>query len=103
MARDFSKAFYHSKEWGAVRDYCMKRDNYLCVHCGAPVEEVHHKIHLSPANIGDPNITLNPDNLICLCKACHFAEHRGQHGSGRKKEDDYPYTFDADGNLIKKF
>lgn len=78
------------------------RDNYLCVKCGKPAEEVHHKIHLSPSNIGDTSITLNPSNLVSLCRDCHFEEHRGDHGSGRKREEEYPYTFDENGQLIKK-
>lgn len=102
MARDFAKAFYRSLEWRAVRDYCLLRDNYLCQHCGHPAEEVHHKIHLTPNNITDVSITLNPNNLVCLCKDCHFQEHRGDHGNGRKNNEDYPYTFDENGNLIPK-
>lgn len=76
MARDFAKAFYNSKEWQKCRDYVLRRDNYLCVRCGNPAEEVHHKKHLTPKNITDVSISLNPDNLICLCRDCHFAEHK---------------------------
>ena len=102
MARDFAKSFYKSKEWEQTRDYILKRDKYLCVKCGKPAEEVHHKKHLTPDNIGDVSITMNPDNLISLCKDCHFQEHRGEHGKGREKEESNPYTFDANGMLIKK-
>ena len=76
MAREFAKAFYNSKEWQKCRDYVLRRDNYLCIRCGNPAEEVHHKKHLTPKNITDANISLNPDNLICLCRDCHFAEHK---------------------------
>lgn len=76
MAQKFSKAFYNSKEWQSVRSYCLMRDKYLCVHCGKPAEEVHHKIHLTPQNIGDKSISLNADNLVCLCKDCHFEQHK---------------------------
>lgn len=101
MAREFSKAFYNSKEWQAVRDYCMFRDNHACVKCGAPAVEVHHKIHLKPENIYDVNITLNPDNLISLCKDCHFKEHRGQHGKGRQVEEQFGrQEFDENGFLL---
>lgn len=101
MAREFSKAFYHSKLWQDTRELILKRDNYLCVHCGRPAEEVHHKIRLTPINIEDLNITTNPENLISLCKDCHFEEHRGEHATGRQSKEDYPYVFDANGNLIK--
>ncbi len=77
------------------------RDKYLCQHCGAPATEVHHKKHLSPENIWDVSISLNPDNLVSLCKDCHFEEHRGEHGNGRKKQDEQPqYVFDENGMLV---
>ena len=63
MAREFSKAFYHSKQWQQVREYVLMRDSYLCRICGRPAEEVHHKIHLTPGNLYDPRVNLNPDNL----------------------------------------
>jgi len=105
MAGAFSAPFYHSPEWQKVRQAVLMRDRYLCVKCGRPAEEVHHKIHLNPNNIGDPRITMNMDNLISLCRDCHFEEHRGQHGQGKKAQaraDDYPYEFDANGMLIEK-
>ena len=70
--------------------------------CGRPAEEVHHIIHLSPENINDPSITMNQANLISLCKACHFEEHKGEHARGRETGDNYQYTFDENGMLVKK-
>ena len=105
MAREFAKKFYRSKEWEQVRNYCLMRDNYLCVNCGQPAEEVHHIKHLTPSNIGDPSITLNPANLQCLCRACHFEEHRGEHGTGRQTQEQTnanEYTFDSNGYLVPK-
>lgn len=94
MAREFAKAFYNSKEWKAVRDYCIMRDHHACVYCGEPVEEVHHKIWLTPFNINDWNISLNPDNLISLCHDCHMKEHA--------TAMENLYTFDENGMLIQK-
>ena len=79
----------------------MMRDNYLCVKCGVPAEEVHHKEHLTPENIGDVSVTLNPDNLISLCRDCHFEEHRGEHAKGRMNNEKDEYEFDEDGYLVK--
>jgi len=101
MARDFAKSFYNSKEWEQTRDYIMRRDKYLC-RCGKPATEVHHIIHLSPQNIGDVSITMNPDNLVSLCRDCHFEAHKGEHGQGRKVQENYKYTFDANGMLVPK-
>lgn len=94
MARAFAKTFYDSKAWKDTRDYCLLRDHYSCVKCGNAAEEVHHKIWLTPENINDINITLNPDNLICLCHVCHTKEH--------SNKVDYPYEFDSNGMLIEK-
>ena len=105
MARDFAKSFYNSKEWELTRDFILRRDKFLCVKCGRPAEEVHHIKHLSPQNIGDVSITMNPENLISLCRECHFNEHKGEHGRGRKahlNDEPYNYTFDANGMLIPK-
>lgn len=104
MARSFAKSFYNSKEWQQVRDAVMRRDFFLCQHCGRPATEVHHIIHLTPDNICDTSITMNMDNLVSLCRDCHFEEHRGEHAGGRKAqaEDDYGYEFNADGVLVRK-
>lgn len=106
MAREFSKAFYRSKEWQNTREYILKRDSYLCVKCGKPAEEVHHKIKLTPSNINDVNITMNPNNLISLCKDCHMAEHKSDKIQGIKKthniiDCDEEYGFDGEGFLVR--
>ena len=36
--------------------------------------EVHHKTPLTAANITDPSVALNWDNLELLCKTCHDEE-----------------------------
>ena len=44
-------------------------------------------------NVDDPNISVNLDNLILLCKECHNKIH------GRF-EGNRTYEFDKDGNLV---
>lgn len=58
-------------------------------------EELHHKIPLTPENIHDKNITLNPDNLIFLCRECHRAQHEIAHRGNKR------YYYDKEGNLIQ--
>lgn len=105
MAREFAKTFYKSKEWEQVREYCLKRDHYMCTTpgCYNPAEEVHHVIHLDAENVNDPKISLNPGNLVSLCRACHFEAHRGEHGQGRKahEADNNPYRFDENGYIVR--
>lgn len=73
--------FYKTTAWQACRDAYVSYVGGLCEHCLkngriVPGEIVHHKIHLSPMNIDDPDITLNWDNLVLLCRECHGNEHR---------------------------
>ena len=85
MAKNFAKAFYKSSEWEKVRQFVLMRDKYKCTICGRPAQEVHHIEHLSPSNIGDVKISLNPVNLTSLCRDCHFAQHELDKKRGAKK------------------
>lgn len=108
MSRAFSKSFYKSKVWQATRQYILTRDRGLCRICGKPAEEVHHIVHLTPASMGDISITLNPDNLIAVCRDCHFDIHRQDAMKGRKEKahqrivrEDGTY-FDENGMLVMR-
>ena len=79
--KGFADAFYESHTWKRCARAYRRSVGDLCERCKArglivPAEEVHHKIHLSPANINRPEITMNWRNLIALCKDCHMKEHR---------------------------
>lgn len=104
MSREFSRAFYHSKEWEKVRHFVLMRDRFKCQKCGKPAQEVHHIEHLSPENIWKPEITLNPDNLISLCKEDHFKIHEKDKAEGHRKKTGGDcregYHFDENGQLI---
>ena len=107
MAQDFAKAFYDSAAWKKVRTYVLMRDHYTCTRCPAPAEEVHHIIRLSPDNMWNTKITLNPDNLISLCKDCHFKEHELEKIKGTKRANGKTYGdcregfhFDKNGMLV---
>lgn len=100
MARAFAKSFYKSPEWQGVRQAALIRDGYLCVKCGQPAEEVHHIIHLTPENIGDPKVTMNIDNVVSLCRACHFEEHKSDKAEGIRRKTTQ-YRFDENGYLVE--
>jgi 5-methylcytosine-specific restriction endonuclease McrA len=97
MSKPFATAFYKSREWERVRQYCLMRDRYKCQRCGKPAKEVHHIIHLSPENIYDVKISLNPLNLASLCRDCHFAQHEEDKRSGKKHYDKSKHSDCADG------
>jgi len=92
--KTYAEQFYKSITWQNCRNAYIKKVGGLCeecLKCGkiAPAEEVHHIKHISPDNINDPNITLNPDNLIALCRECH----RKAHGNQKR------YTIDEQGRV----
>ena len=71
MAKPFSRKFYNSSAWiKTAKAYKLSKFG-ICEKCGEVGEEVHHIIPLNPNNINDPNITLNWDNLMLLCRSCH--------------------------------
>lgn len=73
--REFARDFYHSKKWHDVSVAYMMSQSYICERCGKPATICHHKRYLSPANISDPTISLNFENLEALCHDCHNKEH----------------------------
>lgn len=76
--KEFARKFYHSKDWERVRRAAIIRDHGMCQYpgCNRPMDEVHHITPLTPDNIGDPKISLNLDNLMCVCRDHHFEIHR---------------------------
>lgn len=80
MAKSWAKAFYNSRAWQTARRIALKRDHYTCHDCYARASEVHHIQELTPDNINDPHISLNPDNLVSYCHACHTKITQGDTG-----------------------
>lgn len=104
MAHDYAKQFYASEAWHRCRlGYISHRrsiDGGMCEECREhPGYIVHHREHLSPANIQDPEVSLNWDNLEYVCKDCHDRIHdhcgRDRGGIGRK------IFFDDQGNPLE--
>lgn len=90
--KEYAEGFYKGKAWQDCRNAYLKSKQGLCEKClsrgiikGAEI--VHHKIHISPDNIGNPDISLNWDNLECLCRDCHAEEHTRK--VKRHKVDEY--------------
>jgi len=94
--KEWAKAFYESKAWRRTRQYIQDRDNGLCARCGGIGEIVHHIKYLTPQNIGDLEISLNPENLELVCRECHGVEHEGEYPI------DGGLMFDSEGNIVVK-
>lgn len=55
--------------WRKVKRLVIKRDNGLCVLCGALAVDVHHVKFRSHGGKDDVN------NCVCLCRECHELAH----------------------------
>lgn len=91
----WARSFYRSRAWQECRA-ALVADRYgLCEQCGGPGLIVHHRVRLTPANIGNPAVTLDWANLELLCIECHNRAHGGDSVSDG-------LSFDASGNLIRR-
>ena len=96
MAKEWAKSFYKRRPWRPLRREILRRDLFTCEECGARATEVHHEIELTPENINDPKVALNPALLHSLCHDCHSAHH---HGTADCAEGFY---FDENGQLTPR-
>lgn len=77
--------FYRSPEWTRLREVLMlERVNasgdLLCEKCEKPIVNKydcigHHKTPLTEANVSDPLVALNPDNVALVHHKCHNEIH----------------------------
>jgi len=87
--------FYNSQQWRRVSKLFLKSKHFICERCGGCGDVAHHKIHLNRWNVNNPDISLNMDNLECLCLACHNAIHSASKATAAG------VCFDREGNLVK--
>lgn len=95
MAQEFSFAFYRGMPWRRARKAYLTSKHGVCERCGDIAVIVHHKKHLTPGNINDPDITLGWDNLQALCRQCHAVVH------GRVVLSEKGLKFDQSGDIVK--
>lgn len=80
VMKPYAERFYSSTAWQQVRNAYRKSQRNLCEVCLAngiikSCEIVHHKVELTPDNISDPMVSLNWNNLQCVCRDCHARLH----------------------------
>lgn len=83
--------FYRSKEWTTFRMMLIQQRGPICSRCKRIVTNSieligHHKEELTPENVHDYNISLNPDKVDLVCRDCHDKEHKrfGYENTGRQ-------------------
>lgn len=74
------KSFYASERWQKFRLAIISERGSRCEHCGDIVTRpgeltLHHIIELTPENVHDVNISLNPDNILVVHHDCHNKIH----------------------------
>ena len=84
MARTLQE-FYWSRQWrdfraSVVASRRTSSGDVICAHCGLPITRpydliLHHLVELDETNFTDPEVALNPENVVCLCARCHNATH----------------------------
>ncbi|WP_031684035.1 HNH endonuclease, partial [Mycobacterium tuberculosis] len=83
------QAFYASDVWRDFRMRLIGERGLRCEHCGKLVTQsrkltAHHKIELTPDNVHDATISLNPDNVILVHHSCHNEIHK-RFGGAQKR------------------
>lgn len=97
MSKPWAKKFYNSAKWKKCRLLKIAEVHGLCERCSAAGYIVHHKEVLTPHNINDPWITLNPLLLEYVCLECHNTEHMGT----AEPITAQGTAFDVDGNIVR--
>ena len=89
------------KEFGSFDAYLWsftdgrQIDGGLCQRCRERLGFiVHHRIELTPANIGEPDVALNQQLLEYLCLECHNKEH------GVFQPAERSVIFDENGDVV---
>lgn len=85
--------FYHGAAWKKCRSAFIRSRKGLCERCQAEGAinagtQVHHRIRLTLENVGDPEISLNWENLELLC-AYH---HEEEHGKHKQRTDEFGHV-----------
>jgi adenylylsulfate kinase-like enzyme len=78
------QTFYASDTWRRFRLQIIAERGLICEHCHERVIHareltLHHIIELTPDNVRDTSISLNPDNVLLIHERCHNKIHR--HGA----------------------
>ncbi|MEK5278625.1 HNH endonuclease signature motif containing protein [Paenibacillus sp. FSL H7-0735] len=75
------QAFYTSDVWQLFRLGLIAKRGNGCQRCGRIIARSvdiigHHKVELTPENVHDHAISLNPDLVELVCSDCHNLEHK---------------------------
>jgi len=74
------KSFYAHESWQQFRAAIIAERGPVCQKCKMVIANssdciLHHIKELTPENVRDYNISLNPENILIVCHGCHDKEH----------------------------
>ncbi|MBE1446808.1 HNH endonuclease [Paenibacillus sp. OAS669] len=83
------QTFYASTKWRNFRLGLINERGNRCQRCSRIILKTidiigHHKTELTPENVHDYNISLNPEMVELVCSDCHNEEH-GRFGFQKTK------------------
>lgn len=87
--------FYKSREWRQVRESIIHRYNGMCAVTGDRGDVVHHILPIDSNTVTQPQIALNPYNLILLSRSVHEKIHERKNSPCAEG-----FHFDSGGNVI---
>jgi len=75
------KSFYASRQWVNFRLQLILERGNVCAHCNKIIPKSrdligHHTVELTPENVNDYSVSLNPDLVEIICFDCHNKEHK---------------------------
>lgn len=75
------KSFYASEKWVNLRLLLINQRGNKCEHCKKVIAKSkdligHHLTELTPENVHDRTISLNPEKIEIICFDCHNKEHK---------------------------
>lgn len=84
------KSFYASKAWINLRLQLINERGNKCARCNEIIPRSkdligHHMIELTPENVADHTISLNPERIELVCFDCHNKEHNRFGYQGERK------------------
>jgi predicted kinase len=93
------QSFYASEKWINFRLNIISQRGLRCEYCKQPVTKLseltlHHKKELTPENVNDNMIALNPDNVMVVHHDCHNKIH-GRFGYFKPPEHDVYIVYGA--------
>jgi hypothetical protein len=83
------QSFYNTEKWKKFRLGLIAERGNKCQKCGKVIIKSvditgHHKTELTPENVNDVMISLNPENVLLVCYECHNEIH---HRYGHTNKD----------------